>query len=415
MTYSLTFPEELKATIDLPSSKSISNRALIIHALAGGGGRLQNLSVCDDTEVMVDALQRMPEVIDIKAAGTAMRFMTAYLAATPSGTHVITGTERMQQRPIGILVEALRQLGADIDYLGKEGYPPLRIHGKKLQGGSIEIPGNVSSQFISALLMMGPVMREGLTLKMTDQLISKPYIELTLWMMREFGADVEWAGADTVKVTNRPYQSRDYFIESDWSAASYWFEMVALTKNREAEIKLTGLSDGSMQGDSMVRFIFSLLGVKTLFASREQGIPTTVTLRPTGLRVPRIDYDFINAPDLAQTVVCTCVGLGIPFHFKGLHSLKIKETDRIEALKTELRKLGYVIRDVNDSELIWDGERCEPTSGRISTYDDHRMAMAFAPLSLCMPHISIDHPEVVSKSYPMFWDHLKAIGVDVHE
>lgn len=225
------------ADVKLPASKSISNRALIIYSLAGGSILPQNLSDCDDTSVIVNALRNMSETIDIKAAGTAMRFMTAYLSVMP-GTHVLTGTERMKHRPIGILVDALRRLGADISYVGEEGFPPLRITGQPLLGGELELPGNVSSQYISGLLMIGPVLKHGLTLKLQGDVISRPYIDLTLWMMREFGVDAEWTGPDTIEVKAQPYKAREYFIENDWSGASYWYEMVALSKDRDAEVKL---------------------------------------------------------------------------------------------------------------------------------------------------------------------------------
>ena len=410
--YSIEAPQKLNATIYLPASKSISNRALIIHALSQGNIMPRHLSDCDDTEVMVDALRNMPPVINIKAAGTAMRFLTAYLAVTP-GEHIITGTERMKHRPIGILVDALRYLGADISYEGEEGYPPLRIRGKALEGGHLEIPGNVSSQYISALLMIGPALRHGLELRMTGGLVSRPYIDLTLWMMREFGADADWTDMDTVTVHPKPYTQHDYFIESDWSASSYWYEMLALTEDTEGGLCLNGLMDGSKQGDSVVRYIFSLMGVKSAFSCNDDEVPTTVRLKKAPTRLPRLDYDFVSSPDLAQTVVVTCALLNIPFRFTGLASLKIKETDRMEALKTELRKLGYVIHDEHDDTLTWDGERCEPTLEPIDTYEDHRMAMAFAPAAIKFPGLRINHPEVVTKSYPTFWQHLEAAGFHI--
>ena len=408
-TYHITAPKQLKANIKLPASKSISNRALIIYSLSGGRELPQNLSDCDDTEVIINALRDMPDEINIKAAGTAMRFMTAYLSVM-KGTHTLTGTERMKHRPIGVLVDALRRLGADIDYVGEVGYPPLRITGSTLEGGELELPGNVSSQYVSALLMIGPILKQGLTLRLQGDVISRPYIDLTLWMMREFGAVAEWTGIDTIEVKPCPYKNRSYFIENDWSGASYWYEMLALSRDREDTVKLSGLMDGSKQGDSSVRYIFSLLGVKTVFETKEEGVAQTVTLKKSGRRVRRLEYDFVNSPDLAQTFVVTCAILNVPFHFTGLKTLKIKETDRIQALKAEMRKLGYVIRDKNDSELIWDGERCEPQpDAAIDTYEDHRMALSFAPVAMRQP-IAINHPQVVTKSYPRFWKDLKSAG-----
>lgn len=413
--YKLTAPERLSQTIQLPASKSISNRALIIYALSGGKSLPENLSDCDDTEVIIDALRYMPQEINIKAAGTAMRFMTAYLSVM-RGTHVVTGSERMQHRPIAILVDALRKLGAQIEYVGEEGFPPLKITGKKLVGGQLEIPGNVSSQYISALLMIGPMLKEGLTLQLTGDIISRPYIDLTLWMMNEFGAEAKWSAADTITVNHKPYKSRNYYIESDWSGASYWYEMMALSGDRDSEIHLTGLMDGSMQGDSTTRYIFSLLGVKTVFETQTKGVPQMVTLKKNGRGVSKLEYDFVNAPDLAQTFVVTCAALDIPFHFKGLTTLKIKETDRIEALKREMLKLGYVIHDANDSELYWDGERCNPQLELgIDTYEDHRMALAFAPYALKTEGLIINNPQVVTKSYPKFWDDLKSVGFEIEE
>lgn len=412
-TYIITPPTSLQAHIQLPASKSISNRALMIHALSEGDILPQNLSDCDDTAVMIRALRDMPAEIDIKAAGTAMRFMTAYLACT-SGTHTITGTERMKQRPIRILVNALRYLGADIQYLGEEGFPPLLINGKKIEGGHLDIPGNVSSQYISALLMIGPTLQKGLELRMTGEIASRSYIDLTLCTIREFGGIADWTDIDTITVKPSPYKNGPYLIENDWSASSYWYEMMALSSDANAQIVLEGLMDGSRQGDSVVKYIFSLLGVKTQFTNTDDGKPTTVKLKRQRCMLPRLDYDFINSPDLAQTLVTTCCGMGIPFRFTGLSSLKIKETDRIVALKIELRKLGFLLTDENDDTLIWTGERCEPTGESIDTYEDHRMAMALAPMAMKTGKLEINHPEVVSKSYPHFWDDLKRAGFNIN-
>lgn len=415
MQYIVKAPNRIKAEINLPASKSISNRVLVIHSLSGGNSTLHNLSDCDDTQVMINALRDMPEVIDIKAAGTAMRFMSAYLSVT-EGEHVITGTERMKHRPIGVLVDALRRLGADIEYVGEQGYPPLRIRGKQLEGGTLEVPGNISSQYISALLMIGPALRNGLELRLTGDIISRPYIDLTLHVMHEFGCKIEWSSVDTISVKPQRYDDREYVVENDWSASSYWYEMLALSKDKENGIVLPGLRDASRQGDSVVRYLYSLLGVKTAFKNGDHGQDTKVALTRHFSALTRMDYDFINQPDLAQTFVVTCCALGIPFHFTGLASLKIKETDRIEALKTEMRKLGYVLRDVNDYELEWDGARCEAENNpAIDTYEDHRMAMSFAPLAITLGCIRINNPEVVSKSYPNYWDDLRKAGFEITE
>lgn len=415
MQYIVKAPNRIKAEINLPASKSISNRVLVIHSLSGGNSTLHNLSDCDDTQVMINALRDMPEVIDIKAAGTAMRFMSAYLSVT-EGEHVITGTERMKHRPIGVLVDALRRLGADIEYVGEQGYPPLRIRGKQLEGGTLEVPGNISSQYISALLMIGPALRNGLELRLTGDIISRPYIDLTLHVMHEFGCKIEWSSVDTISVKPQRYDDREYVVENDWSASSYWYEMLALSEDKESGVVLPGLRDASRQGDSVVRYLYSLLGVKTAFKNGDHGQNTKVALTRHFSALTRMDYDFINQPDLAQTFVVSCCALGIPFHFTGLASLKIKETDRIEALKTEMRKLGYVLRDVNDCELEWDGERCEAEDNpSIDTYEDHRMAMSFAPLAITLGCIRINNPEVVSKSYPNYWDDLRKAGFEITE
>ena len=416
MRYKITAPDYLNTTIHLPASKSISNRALVIHALSGSDTLPENLSDCDDTEVTLRALRDMPYTIDIKAAGTAMRFMTAYLAVTDSGEHVITGTERMQHRPIGILVNALRRMGATIDYLGEEGYPPLRIKGHRLDGGFVEMAGNVSSQYISAMLMTGPAMRNGMKLHLVGDIISRPYIDLTLCTMRDFGAEAEWTGPDMIEVSAKPYVDTRYLIENDWSAASYWYEILALNGNEDSTLCLTGLTDGSRQGDSVARYLFSVLGVKTTFASKQKGVPTTVTLRRHRVNLPRLEFSFINQPDLAQTYVVACALMGIPYHFKGLNTLRIKETDRIEALKTEMRKLGYLLQSNADNDLIWDGSRCDPmTVPVINTYDDHRMALAFAPAAMKFPGLYINNPQVVTKSYPRYWDDLRHSGFIIEE
>ena len=413
MKYIIQAPQQLNSTIKLPASKSICNRALVIHAMAGCTFPLNNLSDCDDTEVIINALKDMPDTINIKAAGTAMRFMTAYLASTP-GIHTITGTERMKNRPIAVLVDALKRLGADIEYVEKEGYPPLRIQGKALEGGCLEVVGNISSQYISALLMIGPILKKGLELKLTGDIASRPYIDLTLCTMRQFGAEAKWTDIDTITVAPKPYTPiARYTIESDWSASSYWYEIMALHGNPESQIQLEGLTDNTKQGDSVVKYIFSLLGVKSDFANRDCISP--LKLKAHRCTLPRLDYDFTGSPDLAQTIVVACCAMGVKFRFTGLATLKIKETDRIEALKCELKKVGYVIHDENDNTLYWDGETCEASLAPIDTYEDHRMAMAFAPLAFKFPQLQINHPEVVTKSYPHFWEDLKAVGFSITE
>lgn len=409
MQYQITAPQTLHADVALPPSKSISNRALIISALAGGGVRPDHLSDCDDTKVMVHALEYRPTTVDVRGGGTSMRFLTAYLA-TIEGEHVLTGSDRMRCRPIGALVDALRYLGADITYLGEEGFPPLLIRGRRLSGGRLEIAGDVSSQFISALLMIAPTLDGGLELHMTGELVSRPYIDLTLCMMREYGAEADWTDTDTITVAQKGYTPRPYTIESDWSAASFWYEILALTDDMESSVTLRGLTDGSKQGDSVSRYLFSLLGVKTRFA--DDG---SVVLRKQPCMLSRMDYDFVSAPDLAQPLAVTCALRGIPFRFSGLASLRIKETDRMEALKSELHKLGFVVQAEGDT-LVWDGSQCEPyvaSEGGIDTFDDHRMAMSFAPAAIMYPGLGIREPRVVSKSYPHYWDDLSRAGFHI--
>ena len=387
-------PNNINLQIKLPASKSISNRALILNALAYSPYDIQNLSDCDDTRVTVKALDSNDRTFDIGAAGTAMRFLTAFLSKTV-GEWVITGSERMKQRPIKLLVEALNSLGARIEYVEKEGFPPLRIFGSALTGGEIHLNGGVSSQYISALMMIAPYMQNGLKIILEGNIISVPYIEMTIKMMAEFGATVDFEG-NTISIEPQTYKPIQYKVESDWSAASYWYEILSIAGN--GQIFLSGLNQNSYQGDSKVAELFEQLGVKTEYQ------PDGVLLTATNSPVSEFKYDFINQPDLAQTFAVTCCLKGILFHFRGVQSLKIKETDRIAALTNELHKLGYILTEPAEGELEWNGERCTPAEKiSIATYEDHRMAMAFAPAALITP-IVIEHPEVVSKSYPGFWN-----------
>ena len=405
--YTITSPKTLRATINLPASKSISNRALILRALAHGKLPIDNLADCDDTMVIIKAFHEGNEIIDIKAAGTAMRFLTAFYSTQP-GTHILTGIERMKQRPISILVEGLRQLGANIEYVEHEGYPPLRIKGAQLQSKELTLTGNVSSQYISALLMIAPTLAQGLTLKLTGKVTSLPYIDMTMQLMKDFGAIAYRDNLQdpmTICVRSGSYLDIPYIIENDWSAASYWYEMVALSQDSQAQVTMPHLKKDSTQGDCKGAELFSLLGVQTDYT--EEGI----CIYKQGKLPLRMDADLREIPDLAQTFVVTCCVLDIPFRFSGLHTLRIKETDRISALINELHKLGYSLSAEGDNALLWDGERCQADNAPIiATYDDHRMAMAFAPVSLKMPNITIEHPEVVSKSYPHFWEDLQQVG-----
>ena len=443
MQISLNIPEKLVASIALPASKSVSNRALLLQALCPVKRyAIDNLAVCDDTDHMlqgVEAKRAGAQLIDIGATGTAMRFLTAYLAIT-EGETVITGSERMQQRPIGTLVEALRELGADITYMNREGYPPLCIRGKKLQGGALEIEAGISSQYISALLMIAPCLADGLTLHLKGNIASRTYIELTLDLMRKYGAVAEWTDEQTIRVDAGAYEDIPLTVEADWSAASYWYELAAVAAHlgHDVDITLPALTLDSRQGDRVVAQLFEPLGVKTratidkvcaseressLLEFSQQAQPKldsiavnsqfTVDKSQLGKDNSQFEKDFTHCPDIAQTLAVTCCLLGIPYVFKGIHSLRIKETDRVAALIAELRKLGFVLRAEGDERLVWDGERCEPDEHPvIATYDDHRMAMAFAPAALCYKNLAIEHPEVVTKSYPGFWEEIGKLTID---
>lgn len=426
MQIALNIPEKMVADIALPASKSVSNRALLLQALCQEKRyTIANLAVCDDTEHMeqgVAAKRAGAPLIDIGATGTAMRFLTAYLAIT-EGETIITGSERMKQRPIGTLVEALRKLGADITYMNKEGYPPLRICGKRLQGGELEIEAGISSQYISALLMVAPCFTEGLTLHLKGDIASRTYIELTLDLMRRYGAVAEWMNGQTIRVNPGTYEDTPLSVEGDWSAASYWYELAAVAAHQghEVDILLRGLTADSQQGDRVVAEMYELLGIKTVYT--EEGARlfggnfhlSSLTSAPTGVDLRfnfPLEKDFTHCPDIAQTLAVTYCLLGIPFRLGGIRSLRIKETDRVAALIAELRKLGYVLRAEGDERLLWDGTRCTPDEHpTIATYDDHRMAMAFAPAALCYKNLAIEHPEVVTKSYPDFWKDLKKVGI----
>ena len=392
--------DSLAAQISLPASKSISNRALILDALSYSPYDIENLADCDDTNVLVSALDSNSTTFDIGAAGTTMRFLTAFLSKTV-GEWVITGSERMKQRPIKLLVDALNSLGARIEYLENDGYPPLKIVGSALVGGEIHLKGNVSSQYISALMMIAPCMLKGLKIVLEGKIISRPYINMTMQMMDEYGIDVDFLG-NVIQIEPQEYQPIPYKVESDWSAASYWYEILSLVG--KGGVFLKGLGENSYQGDSKVADLFEQLGVKTSYM--EDG----VLLSPNCELTTRMEYDFTDEPDLTQTFAVTCCLKGIPFKFSGLETLKIKETDRIAALINELAKLGYVVYEPAESQLAWDGERCEPTTPiSIATYHDHRMAMAFAPAALVTP-IIVENPQVVTKSYPGFWDDFEKLS-----
>lgn len=412
MNYRIFPPEDAmpQGNIILPSSKSISNRALMLDALAGGGGILSRIADCDDTLAMRGALESTSDIINIGAAGTAMRFLTAYFASKEGREVVLDGSERMRRRPIGVLVDALRECGADIEYVGEEGYPPLKINGRRLSGGSLALKASVSSQYVSALLMVAPLMASGLDITLEGDVVSWPYIKMTLGLMAQWGVECDVERC-SIKVPSGRYRATDFSVESDWSAASYWFETEALSSS---EISLTGLSQDSLQGDSRLMELYKNFGVEA-----EWGDDGELMLNPTPDLNPRVNLDLGEQPDLAQTIVVTCCMLGLPFHISGLSTLRIKETDRLAALQNEMRKVSFDIDIVGDSALEWDGRSRWPIPGDepviIDTYDDHRMAMAFAPVGLYIPGIIIRNAEVVTKSYPGFWNDMRSLGFELEE
>ncbi len=387
-------------TIPLPSSKSESNRALIINALSPQPGQLHNLSTARDTQTMMRLLQSQDPVLDVLDAGTTMRFLTAYLTVT-NANKGITGTARMQQRPIELLVEALRTLGAVIRYEKEDGYPPMFIQGLASQRtNQVAIRGDVSSQYISALLMVAPTLPQGLALTLTGKVGSRPYIEMTLQLMKRFGARYQWEG-NTITVAPQPYGTAAYTIESDWSGASYWYSMVALAQ--QGTLKLKGLRKESLQGDISIASMMEPLGVQSTFEA--DGVLLT-----KGPAQPSTHIDFSDSPDLAQTVAVTCAAKGITCTMTGLESLRIKETDRIAALQTELAKVGATFEEANGQWTLQPPTTPLPQQVSIDTYDDHRMAMAFAPLATRCA-VLVHEPAVVKKSYPSFWDDVALAGI----
>ena len=389
---------QMSGSVGISASKSESNRLLLINALASRKMVLNNLSTARDTQTMTSLLEERTQLWDVKDAGTTMRFLTAFLAIKGE-EDVITGTERMQQRPIGPLVDCLRSLGADVTYLNKEGYPPMRITALKKQAlDHIQIPGNISSQYISALLMIAPVLPNGLTITMTTEIFSRPYIEMTLKLMEKYGVKYNWEG-QMIRIKPQKYEAseREYTVESDWSGASYWYAFVALG---EGELFLPNLRQDSTQGDQAIALIMSKLGVKTEYESKG------VRILKLPKHVQEMELDFKECPDLAQTVMVAAVK-GVKLVMTGLESLKIKETDRVLALTNELAKIGAVLTESDNTWTLIPSSSL-PDSVEIATYEDHRMAMAFAPLC-CEMDVTIEEPDVVKKSYPEYWDEVEKI------
>lgn len=385
--------------VRLPASKSISNRVLIINALADSGMVVENLADCDDTNCMVQVLQSNGNCFDIGHAGTAMRFLTAFLSRIV-GCWEITGSERMKQRPITVLVDALNKLGAKIEYLEQPGCPPLRINGSLLTGGEIGMPASVSSQYISALMMIAPYMAKGLKIKLTGKIVSRTYIDMTLRIMQEFGAKVTFEGTE-ITVEPSSYISIPFRVESDWSGASYFYELLAIAG--EGELRLPGLLENSTQGDSGQTEVWKKLGITSCFE------PDGVVIKAGKPGVGVLEHDFVEMPDLVQSFAVACCEMAIPFRFTGVETLRIKETDRLKALICELAKLGYALTAEGDNALVWDGKLTEPEKPEIATYHDHRMAMAFAPAALKHPGLVVVDKEVVTKSFPGYWDELQKV------
>lgn len=391
--------------LNITGSKSETNRLLLLKALFPNI-TLANTSNSDDSEVMQKALAGNDEIVDIHHAGTAMRFLTAYFAVNEGREVVMTGSSRMQERPIKILVEALAQLGVEISYEKEVGYPPIRIKGKKVTASKVTLAANVSSQYISALLLVAAKLENGLELTLEGEITSIPYIKMTLALLKDLDIQTSFEG-NVIKVyPKESVESKEMVVESDWSSASYFFSLVALAD--AAKITLSSYKENSLQGDSELVSLYEKMGVKTTFQNNQMTLEKQV-----GFAYEDVNFELNNTPDIAQTIVVTCLGLGIGCHLTGLHTLKIKETDRLEALRIELTKLGANISVTNDSlTLLRSGEINQDV--HIATYNDHRMAMAFTPLAIKVP-IIIDDAEVVSKSYPDFWNDLKALNFQVSE
>lgn len=411
-TIKISHPSKIaKGTINLTGSKSISNRALIIQALCKDDFKIENLSNSADTQTLVKLLASNDKEINAGHAGTTYRFMTAYCAVTGRDT-LLSGSERMHSRPIGELVEALKSLGANIDYADKEGYPPLQINSKKITGSRVTLKADISSQFITALLLIAPTLTNGLEVTLESEPVSRPYIEMTLRMMEYFGVSHTWDEL-VIKIEAQNYVAKDYFVESDWSSASYLYAIAALAD--ESDITINGLTDQALQGDSAISAMMTSFGIESIFSNRSVRITKT-----NNDSVPFYEYDFISQPDIAQTISIVGAAKGTSMLFSGLQTLAIKETDRTKALKKELNKYGVSFvkmptRFVQKSEVQYymqEGTATPNDDAEIETYDDHRMAMAFAPLSLIMP-LRIKDKEVVRKSYPSYWKDLEQLGFNI--
>lgn len=400
---------QLTGTVKITGSKSETNRLLLLQALFKGI-TIKNLSNSDDGKLMQKALLSDSETIDIHHAGTAMRFLTAYFAIQKGRKTILTGSSRMQERPIGILVDALRSLGAEIAYQKNEGYPPLSIQGTTLVKSEVTLKANVSSQYISALMLIGATLPEGLTIVLEGKITSVPYINMTLQLLHQLGIEASFKD-QSIKIS--PTQLDDFkktiTVESDWSSASYYYSIVAMMHksddNNPTQITISSYKQDSLQGDAVLAEIYTKLGVISRFDGHQLNLQLD-----TSKKLPEVlELDLSNSPDIAQTIAVSCFGLGIACDLTGLHTLKIKETDRLEALKAEITKLGGAIEVTDKALHLKKRNTSIKENCTIATYHDHRMAMAFAPLGLCVP-ICIEDAGVVSKSYPDFWEDLKTLG-----
>ena len=400
-------PTTIAGTLTLNGSKSISNRILMIQAITNADFSIQGLSNARDTQILQGLLGNLDEpILDAREAGTVYRFMTAYLAWRGKD-QVLMGTKRMCERPIGLLADALNELGANIQYVGKVGYPPLHMkpHDPQTWSSRIHIGAHVSSQFISALLLIAPVLPNGIEMILEGKIISRPYIRMTLRLMEEMGIISLWHN-DVIKVPHQQYEPKSFVVEADWSAASYYYSLVALAKS--ATLQLNGLHQKSVQGDAVLVELMRLFGVQTCF--NETGIQLTKV--PNAVLPEHFSYDFSDCPDLAQTVAVLCAGLNVPAQLEGLETLTIKETDRIQALKIELEKMGAEVETTDRSLTLVKGISQPHQTAHIQTYDDHRMAMSFAPLSLVLDQLYVEDPTVVRKSYPNFWTDFAQLGLE---
>ncbi|WP_412766895.1 3-phosphoshikimate 1-carboxyvinyltransferase [Tenacibaculum polynesiense] len=396
----------LKENITISGSKSESNRLLILQKLFTSL-KIENLSDSDDSNHLLEALQSNNDTVNIGHAGTAMRFLTAYFSCQEGKEVVLTGSERMQNRPIGILVDALRSLGATIEYVAKEGYPPLKITGQKLKKNKVQINGNVSSQYISALSLVAPSLDKGLEIELIGKITSVPYINMTLSLLDELGVKNSFESNVIRIYPKEELEEKTIIVESDWSSASYFYSLVALSE-LGSTIELTAYKQNSLQGDSCLASIYEHFGVTTTF--KENSIILT---KEKEVKTTSLELDLKNAPDIAQTIAVTCFGLGVSCNLFGLHTLKIKETDRLEALKDELTKFGAVISVTNES-LHLESSNEMNKDVTVKTYEDHRMAMAFAPLALKVP-LRISEAMVVTKSYRNFWNDMQKIGMNIEQ